>query len=199
MSTKEIRSIAARDAAPQLSDDGKTIVGYGAVFNSFSQDLGGFYEIIKPGAFDRALAAGADVRGLVDHDASRILGRTKSGTMKLSVDAKGLRYEITPPDTTTARDLMTSMKRGDVDGSSFAFSVAPNGDNWRAEGPKVIRELTDVDLFDVSVVTYPAYLASEASLRSLDKAKIDAGKASVDAYAAAIANARLRLQLLEKE
>ena len=192
---RDVRSISEQ---PTLTADGQKIVGYAAVFNSFSQDLGGFKEIIRPGAFDRSLASGADVRALVDHDSSKIIGRTKSGTAKLTVDQRGLRYEITPPDTTAANDLMKSMKRGDVDGSSFAFTAAQGGDKWRKEGGQTIRELHDVDLYDVSVVTYPAYTASEASLRSLNAVK-DAPPAEPESPAAVPCNRRLRQQLVEKE
>jgi HK97 family phage prohead protease len=165
MGKHEIRSLT--DEQPTV--DGNTITGYAAVYNTFSQDLGGFREIIRPGAFDRCLASGPDVRALVDHDSSKILGRTKSGTCKLVSDARGLKYTITLPDTQTARDLKASMARGDIDGSSFAFAVVKNGDMWRKEGTETIRELHDADIFDVSVVTYPAYLAAESSLRSFNE------------------------------
>ena len=155
-------------AADDQADGSKApvIIGYASVFDSLSEDLGGFREIVKPGAFTRTLREGADVRALVDHDPSRVLGRAKAGTLRMSVNAKGLRVEIDPPDTTAGRDILTSIKRGDVDGMSFAFRTVL--DEWRMEGPVVIRELLDVDLVDASVVTYPAYPATEVGLRSLD-------------------------------
>jgi uncharacterized protein len=154
-------------------DSGKrTIQGYASVFNSLSQDIGGgkreLREIIRPGAFAPLLARGVDVRGLIDHDPSKILGRTKSGTLRLEEDSRGLRFEIDPPDTQTARDLMCSLQRGDVDGASFAFTVAPGGESFRSENGCYIREIRAMgSLEDVSVVTYPVYPASEAALRSL--------------------------------
>jgi len=168
-------------------DAGPKIIGYASIFDSLSEDLGGFREIVKPGAFTRTLRENADVRALVDHDPSKILGRSKAGTLRLSVNAKGLRYEIDPPDTTVGKDIMTSIRRGDVDGSSFSFRTVL--DEWRMEGPVVIRELLDVDLVDVSPVTYPAYPAAEVALRSLEAFK----KASAVLGGSALMRMRLRL------
>jgi hypothetical protein len=147
------------------------IRGYAAVFNSLSEELWGFREIIMPGAFDRALKEKHDVRALVNHDPNQIIGRTKSGTLKLSVDDKGLRAEISPPDTQPGRDVMASLKRRDLDGMSFAFRVPEGGDSWRTEDGQEIRELRDVELVDVSVVAYPAYAATSVSARALDHVK----------------------------
>lgn len=145
------------------------ISGYAAVFNSLSQDLGGFKEKIHPKAFDRALREKHDVRALVDHDPSRIVGRTKSGTLKLDTDKHGLRVAIKPPDTSIGRDLMTSIRRGDIDQMSFAFRVTEERWQWAsrdADQETDIRELLDLDLFDVSAVTYPAYEQTEIDARS---------------------------------
>jgi uncharacterized protein len=144
----------------------RKLAGYAAIFNSFSEDLGGFREIIRPGTFSRALANNADVRALVDHDSTLILGRTKSGTLRLREDERGLRYEIDLPNTRVGNDIAESVKRGDVSGSSFAFRAVK--DSWRTENGSDVRELHDVDLFDVGPVTYPAYVATEASLRALN-------------------------------
>jgi uncharacterized protein len=174
MSEKETR-VLRTDAECRVSrDNGRvTISGYAAVFNSLSEDLGGFREVIRPGTFRRAISEGQDVRALVNHDPNLLLGRTASGTLRLAEDKKGLRYEIDMPDISYARDAVVSLERRDMTGSSFAFSIAEGGDNWRNEGDQVIRELLDADLFDVSVVTYPAYPAttSEATRRSLEQLK----------------------------
>lgn len=155
---------------------GKTLAGYAAVFDTPSEPLGmkgfEFREIIKPGAFDRAISEGHDVRALVNHESGQILGRTKSGTLRLSVDSRGLRYEVDLPDTTAARDISESIRRGDVSGSSFGFRVPKGGDNWpKGEG---VREVLDLDLLDVSPVTYPAYPATQVSLRAMERAKAEA-------------------------
>jgi HK97 family phage prohead protease len=145
---------------------GKKIVGYAAKFApNRSQDLGGFIEQIDPKAFTRSLKANADVRALIDHNPSLILGRTLSGTLQLSTDSTGLLVEITPPDTSYSRDLMVSLERGDVTQMSFAFITKE--DSWDKEESINVRTLLDVDLHDVSAVTYPAYLNTEIGLRSL--------------------------------
>ena len=148
-----------------------TITGYSAVFNSKSEDLGGFHEFVAEGAFTRVLTENPDVRGLVNHDTNMIIGRTSSGTMRLEQDGKGLRYEIDVADTQAGRDVMTSIKRGDVTGSSFAFTV--ESDKWETVEGEQVRTITEVrGLYDSGPVTVPAYPASvaEASKRSLDAA-----------------------------
>lgn len=164
------------------------IEGHGAVFNRLSQNLGGFVEQIDPGAFKRTLSDNPDTRGLINHDPSLLLGRTRSGTLRLSVDSVGLPYEIDAPDTQYARDLIVSMERGDIDQSSFAFFVTRNGDEWGATDDGFpLRTLTAVSIHngDVSPVTYPAYedadsgvagraFKSLAEARSLDVAIVRA-------------------------
>lgn len=158
---------------------GRTLVGYAAVFDSKSEVIRErgitFREVIRPGAFDRALKEDHDVRALVNHESGQILGRTKSGTLRLSVDEKGLRYEVDLPDTTVGRDLSESIKRGDITGSSFGFRTI--ADEWpkesRVDG-MATREILDLELLDVSPVTYPAYQATQVSLRALERAKAEA-------------------------
>lgn len=161
----EVERWAVREV--RAMDDAK-IEGYAAVFNSPSEDLG-FREVIMPGAFDRALRENHDVRALVNHDPNRILGRTKSGTLKLSVDDRGLKANIDPPDTPTAQETMTLIRRGDLDGMSFAFRTLT--DNWKTVDGEMVRELIDLELLDVSVVAYPAYAATQVSARALEFAK----------------------------
>ena len=146
------------------------IVGHAAVFNTLSEDLGGFRETIKRGAFKGSLADGADVRALINHNSDHVLGRISAGTLKVWEGANGLRVEIQPPDTQAANDLMTSIKRGDVTGMSFAFNTIT--DDWRTKDEESIRELKEVHLIEVSPVTFPAYPATDVALRSL-KAWID--------------------------
>jgi len=107
------------------------------------------------------------VRALVDHDPSKVLGRwPKPGTLKLAEDDKGLRMEITPPDTTYGRDIVESVRRGDITGASFGFQIREKGEKWTEDGKVQVRELIDVDLFDVSVVTYPAYDSATVGVRA---------------------------------
>ena len=143
--------------------------GHAAVFNSLSENLGGFREEIDAAAFDEVLDN--DVRAVFNHDPNFILGRTKSGTLKLSVDGEGLRYEVTLPDTQTARDVAASVSRGDIDGSSFKFTVVE--DDWREDDDgRVIRTVKKVGrLLDVGPVTFPAYPDASVAKRSLESFK----------------------------
>jgi HK97 family phage prohead protease len=129
--------------------------GYAIVFNKKSVDLGGFREIILPEAVDRTLNEALDVRALVDHDSSKIIGRTRAGTLRLRTDGHGLGVEIFPPNTNAARDILESIDRGDVSGMSFAFRTLT--DDWRMEDGEVIREVSDMRVHEVSVVSFPAY------------------------------------------
>lgn len=147
------------------ADETGEIVGYAAVFNQASEDLGGFVEIIRPGAFRDVL--GNDVRALFNHDANYVLGRNSSGTLRLEEDGRGLASRITPPETQWAKDLVVSMRRGDVDQMSFGFKVGE--DEWsKDKSGTVTREIRRVErLHDVSVVTYPAYPQTTAEARSM--------------------------------
>lgn len=150
-------------------DDAPKIIGYGSVFNSRSENLGGFREVIAPGAFDKVMDD--DVRALFNHDRNIVLGRTVSKTLNLSVDQRGLGYEIIPPDTQTVRDLvMVPMTRGDISQSSFGFRVARGGEEWSEDDEGVIiRTITQLArLYDVSPVTYPAYPDTHVATRSLE-------------------------------
>ena len=167
---KETRVAVTAELRVSNGDQPK-ITGYAAVFNSLSDDLGGFREQIKRGAFKRTLDAGADVRALVDHDPSRILGRTTAGTLTVREDRNGLLVEIDPPDTTAGRDILESIRRGDVSQMSFAFSVPPGGEKWVDDGKTATRTLTDVDLYDVSAVSFPAYPDTSVAVRSLGQFK----------------------------
>lgn len=168
----EKRTLPEQQCELRSSVDGETktttIFGYGAVFNTRSAVLGGiFVEEIMPGAFDGVI--GDDVRALFNHDPNFVLGRTRSGTLTLALDARGLSYTASPPDTQTVRDMVLApMARGDITGSSFRFRVAKDGDEWREEGPLIVRTIHKfAALVDVSPVTYPAYDESNVAQRSL--------------------------------
>lgn len=149
----------------RAESDGK-IVGYAAVFNQQSELLyGSFREVIKPGAFASSLSN--DVRALWNHDTAYVLGRNKVGTLQMAEDSRGLRVEITPPDTQWARDLMVSIKRGDISQMSFGFQVVKDAWTNNADNTQ-IRELIDVNLHEVSVVTFPAYPQTSVSARGVD-------------------------------
>ena len=169
------------------------IAGHAAVFDSPSEDLGGFREVIAPGAFAETLK-NADVRALFNHDPNAILGRSTAGTLRLGEDKAGLAIEIDPPDTQVARDLLTSMKRGDVTQMSFGFRTVE--DKWEIKDGHDLRTLIEVELFDVSPVTFPAYPDAAVAVRGLQAFK-DASAA--DAARVAMHARRRRLDLLETE
>jgi hypothetical protein len=159
-------AISTEERAAVLKPETRTVCGYAALFNSLSEDLGGFREIILPGAFTKSIEDG-DIRCLVDHDSSKILGRKKSGTLRLKQDERGLWYEADLPDTSYANDLVVSLTRKDVDGSSFGFRAVT--ERWEMRDGMPVRILSDLHCFDVSPVTYPAYLDTSSALRSLEE------------------------------
>lgn len=170
----EVRSFRARELRADKTDDGKQYLsGYAATFNVLSEDLWGMRERVMPGAFARALTEKQDVRHLKNHDPNLVLGRTVAGTLELSEDTKGLKFRTLLPNTTYAMDLAESVRRGDIDECSFGFTAVrtvwiEEPDPNDPERQRTIRELHDVDLFDISTVTYPAYPNTSASMeRSL--------------------------------
>jgi len=187
--------------------DQPKIVGHAAVFNTLSEDLGFYREKIAPGAFAKTIQE-ADVRALFNHDPNFVLGRTKSGTLKLSEDEKGLWVEIIPPNTQWARDLMEVMRRGDVDQMSFGFQVVK--EEWEGDANNPVRVLKEVKLYDVSPVVFPAYSATDVQVRSLlnilrdylpAEPSLDAhsAKAGEDKALAGLDILRKRLEIAEKE
>ena len=199
-----IETRAAGDGQP----DQQVIVGYGAVFYRESDQAGTQYplwsdtfERVMPGAFDVALQEDV-VRGTYDH--RDLLGRSDSGTLRLSVDKIGLRYEIDVPDTQAGRDAVTLLERGDLDGSSFGFSVYGKRGvvKWVTEtrdGKQYeIRELHEVELIDVGPVVWPAYPGATAGLRSeddLQEARADYERHQADQRAAELDTQGLELSL----
>jgi Escherichia/Staphylococcus phage prohead protease len=149
------------------------LVGWAAKFNADSLDLGGFIEVIRPGAFTRTLATGTDVRAFVEHNAAMIIGRRGNGSLIIGEDADGLHVEIRPADTQAGRDVIENVRVGNLDAMSFAFRVAPDGATWDLKAQPPLRELRDVDLLEVSVVSLPAYPATEVAVRSLTAARSD--------------------------
>jgi HK97 family phage prohead protease len=149
-------------------EDGKgmTFEGYASVFNSPSEPIGGkFTEYVAPGAFKRSLSTRSDVKLLWNHDTGQVLGSTRSGTLKLIEDGRGLKAIATLPDTQLGRDTAVLLKRGDVSNMSFGFSVPAGGDSWNSDGN--IRTLNSVRLHEVSITAFPAYPTSTATVRSV--------------------------------
>jgi HK97 family phage prohead protease len=171
----ERRLIAEQPGLEVKADEnGRTVIrGYAAVFESESQDLGGFVEIVERGAFDEVMGSNPDVFGKYNHE--RVIGRTSSGTMRLMVDERGLRYEIDPPRA--AADVVELIERGDVRGSSFAFRSKPADESWQRDANgRMIRRIKKFSfLGDAGPVDTPAYMATETyvSKRALEMALVE--------------------------
>lgn len=156
-------AIEYRCGCEKTGEKKPVIVGYAAVFNSESRNLGGFVETIHPNAFDEVLSEKPDVVGVFNHDKNVLLGRSSNDSLKLTTDAYGLRYEITPPNTQDARDVVELVRGGYVVGSSFAFAVKRDGGDAWSTDPKGMRrrEIRSVGLLDdVGPVVRPAYGSS---------------------------------------
>ena len=143
------------------------ITGYAAKYNVRSTLLGNFREEIKPGAFDRALREQSHpIVALWNHDSNQVLGSTRSGTLEVGTDDTGMRYSVEIPDTTLGRDLSVLIARGDVWGSSFAFTIGgKDGESWAEEDGQAVRYVHEVDgVYDVSPVLSPAYEDATAAV-----------------------------------
>jgi len=176
------------------ADDGtlRKITGYAAVFGKASEDMG-FVEYIEKGAFADALKT-SDARALFNHDRDTLpLGRQSAGTLVLREDNNGLYFEITPPDTQGARDLMVSIDRGDIKEASFGFSV--DEDKWDYSDKQTWkRTITKVrEVFDISPVVFAAYNDTTVALRKLDEAKKTADPSTGEAARAADPSTGLNL------
>jgi len=170
MKNKEIRfyttpAIEIRNA--EASEGPGTIAGYAAVYDS-EAELGWFREVIRKGAFGRAIEEEQDVRALWNHDTSLILGRRSAGTLTLEEDDTGLRFALDLPDTQAGRDALTSIKRGDITGMSFGFEALKTRWVEEADQETELRELLDLNLFEVSPVTFPAYDDTRVAQRAYD-------------------------------
>ncbi|PFB05017.1 HK97 family phage prohead protease [Bacillus anthracis] len=157
--TFDITKLSTRDATEEQPSK---ITGYAAVFNSKTSIGGWFDEIIEPGAFARSLSENGDIRALFNHNWDNVLGRTKSGTLRLEEDEKGLKFEIELPNTSVGRDLAESMSRGDINQCSFGFWITE--ENWDYSVEPALRTIKEVELYEISVVSIPAYDDTEASL-----------------------------------
>jgi Escherichia/Staphylococcus phage prohead protease len=166
---REIRLLSGLEIEERKDNKPAMLRGYAAVFDTVT-DIGGYWrEKLARGAFADAISkASADVHALFNHDANVVLGRMKAGTLRLAEDEKGLAIEIDPPDTQDARDLIASIKRGDIDQMSFAFTMRGGVQSWDDGQDPPLRTIEKVgDLYDVSVVTRGAYPTTEVGVRSL--------------------------------
>lgn len=168
-------SIERRDIPLPLTvetrDDGKALIrGMAARYNVRSVDLGGFTEEIRPGAFDAVMKSdGRNVVGLYNHEQNFVLGTERATTLRLVTCDDGLGYEIDPPQT--RQDVVELIQRGDVWGSSFAFTVERDGDEWTTDDDgRHLRYIRAIGgLYDVGPVLTPAYQDTSVAVRSLEK------------------------------
>ena len=166
---KELRMLPMTELRINPSDAGNEIIGHAAVFDSWSETLGGFFpfkEKVRKGAFINSII-NDDIRALFNHDPNYVLGRNKVDTLTLEEDDIGLKVRILPPDTSWAKDLVTSIKRGDISQMSIGFMVEE--DKWSTDSGIDTRELIKVKLFDVSTVTFPAYTQTNVGVRAMDE------------------------------
>lgn len=164
--TKEMRRIDITNLQTRDGTDSapSVISGYAAVFNSKTTIGDWFEEIILPGAFSRSISENGDVRALFNHNWDNVLGRTKNGTLRLEEDTRGLKFEVELPNTSVARDLTESLRRGDINQCSFGFWAT--GETWDYSVEPAVRTINEVELYEISVVSIPAYEDTEVSLRS---------------------------------
>jgi len=177
--TIERRCVAAQIAIRAANPDPEaptsaTVVGYASIFDSPSATATpDFVEIIRPGAFTRTLRENPDVRAFWNHNLDFILGRAKANTLSLEEDAKGLRFELILPDSPTGQDARSAIERGDVDAMSFGF-ITRKDEMRKDQDGRIVREIFDVDLIEISPVIFPAYEETSAELRS----RVEAVRAS---------------------
>lgn len=154
----------------ELRAAGRRLEGYAAVFGEETR-IADFVEVVAPGAFARSLGAGGDILALVDHDITKVLARTRAGTLKLSEDSRGLHFEtVELPQTTAANDTLELVRTSNAGGASFSFAVRDGGDRW--EGNR--RTLLDVDLREISIVSaFPAYDGTLVSVRARGPARLN--------------------------
>lgn len=164
----EIRTCDVGDLRVEARGVARVIRGYAIVFDRLSENLGGFREIIKPEAVDRTLNDGIDLRALVDHESTKLIGRISAGTLRVEKDGHGLRVEIDPPETTFGHDIVESIRRRDTTGMSFSFREVPDSGGWDFKTDPPTRIVEDMLVREVSVVTFPAYPSTEVALRSLE-------------------------------
>lgn len=176
--------------------DGKrTLAGYAAVWNSDTTIGDYFIERIAPGAFSKALSG--DILALYDHDMGRVLGRTRSKTLRLSEDSHGLKVEIDVPDTSDGNDLWTLVERGDVAGMSFAFR--PTKQEWDDTGDLPHRTIVEAELFEVTATASPAYPDTTLAARSLESARAEVEQAKKEAEKRVADAAAARRRIAERE
>lgn len=171
MNKLERRYVTNATLEVESREEGNAPVLRGVIpYNSLSVDLGGFREVFRPGAFSETIERD-DIVGLFNHETSLILGRKSAGTLRFQDSESGLSYSLDLPDTQAGRDVMVSVRRGDIIGTSFAFLIdnCERDERWERGNEYATRNVLKARLMDVSPCTYPAYPDSTVALRSLEQ------------------------------
>lgn len=164
---RETRSYKSAALSVRKAADGSMqLVGTAIVFDSPSEDLGGFTEIVKREAVQKSLQRNNDVYILWQHDTTQPLARTKTGSLKLTLTSTGLDFVATLPSSPLGQNAYQAIADGTVDSVSFGFAVEPNGDKWLSDAQGIVRELWDINLSEISPVTWAAYLAPHVDVRN---------------------------------
>lgn len=177
---RERRAFAARGIEVRAELDAVgTLVGHASTFSQPYELWDGVREVVRPGAFRRSIEDGADVFALAHHDAAQVIGRRSAGTLRVSEDARGLAVEIDLPATTTGRDLAELVGRGDLSAMSFGFAV--RSERWTEdEDGAELREILDVELYEVSAVAWPANPNTDLALRSLEQHRSERSRVEIE-------------------
>ena len=166
----ERRVFDGKEIRAEEDSDGRSLVGYAAVFDAWSVDLGGFVERVKKGTFASSLSGSRDVKALWSHESHLVLGSTRNGTLKMEEDEIGLKFRVLLPDTSVGRDAYVSVSRGDVTGVSFGFDTIR--DSWERGTDVPRRTLLEATLHEISPgVAFPAYPQTDVAVRSLSQWK----------------------------
>lgn len=195
--SRETRAVTLGLEIRAATDDGesRTAAGYAALFN-VETDIGGYWsETIAPGAFSKSLAE-RDVVALHSHDTGRVVGRTGAGTLTLSEDSKGLKFENSLPDTSDGRDLAVQIERKDIPGMSFGFVTRKQEWDETIDPPK--RTIIEAELYEITYTAFPAYPDTEVGLRSLEGARNERSEHNKAAATMRIAERRARQAQLER-
>jgi len=199
MSSKEIRSVGTKVAVARAAGMPATLTGSPVVYNQWSSMIHDYFqERMLPGCFDRCLSDKPDIVACIDHDTTKLLGRTSNGTLRIVQTKTGLDIEVPTPDTSYARDLVTMVERADINGMSFVFDVIT--DKWYNEGGKRCRDIVEGRIHEVTFTGFPAYPQTSCQARSTTAAGDDVGLAKAkEAFKKNAAKNMQRLKLMGAE
>lgn len=191
---RQLEHRAIRGLEHRAAKDGfiGTLSGYAAVWDSESQDFGGWREVLSRGCFKKSLQNRDDVFAFYQHDSDKVLARTKAGNLRLAEDDKGLRIEMDLIDTQLNRDVLAQVRSGNVDSMSFGMPADTIKARWESRGDYALRTIESADLVEVSIVTFPAYTATEVSARSFETFRKETSSVPLDLLRVCVEVEKLR-------